>query len=188
MTVLNAELASHCVRVCGLCWLTHPLRRTTNRPFGREANLRIAACTFYGLARGRPGAFTKITAGLTRPTHGFPRETRGVNLPTRPDKLGRRVHIFEAIRLRCILDQLSAEQKRRARDGRSILLGTGWSAFSKTEPSPIERCVDQWEKMYLPDECALVAKSRERDPDLDAPMKSFRDIPADHIAKRDDAC
>lgn len=180
--VLDAKLARLWVQVCGLCWLTHNLcDELPTALLAREANLRIAACTFYGLALGRLGRFYEAHRWLNE-AHAWLSKSEERSEP--PDealiKLRRaEVHIFEALRLRCILVRLQkdlAEQAKQKRKKQPVVT-RDWRLIFPEVTEHDALVLNQWQNMYLGEENQEVASTQ-------GALDQFLQI---HIAKLDDA-
>jgi hypothetical protein len=192
---LQPDLARLWVQACGLCWLTLDLcDELPAALLASETNLRIVACTLYGLALGRLGRFYEGHRRLNE-AHAWLSKSEGTIEPLDAALIKLRraeVHIFEALRLRCILDQLSDEQEEREKTPKHECptKDHGWKRILKPDQSTIDQLVlNQWEEMYFPNQCcADRKKQRSEDASNGAPIEDvFEKFLRIHVAKLDDA-
>jgi hypothetical protein len=173
--LLEPKLAMLWVQACGLCWLTLDLcDELPSALLASESGLRIVACSLYGLALGRLGRFYEAHRRLNE-AHAWLSKSGGMSDP--PDaaviKLRRaEVHIFEALRIRCILTRLDARLSSEMEEWRQ--------SFSEVRIDGVDEEDDilaQWQKMYftVPHKTPI---------SVDKALKRFCAI---HVAKLDDA-
>jgi hypothetical protein len=174
--LLDPELARLWVRAGGLCWLTLDLcDELPSALLADETRLRIAASSLYGLALGRLGRFYEAHRRLNE-AHAWLSKSGGMSAPPHAAVIKLRraeVHIFEALRIRCILTALDSKRGRE-------LENEDWKVFleDKIEGAAEKDIIfAQWQTMYLTVKPATSISGGKA-------LKRFSCI---HVAKLDDA-